>query len=259
MDYKLAVCVLASGSRGNAIYVSDGITSILIDAGLSGIEIERRLKCRGISPENFSAIVVTHEHTDHILGVGVLSRRYHIPVYLSGDTKRAAEPETGKLFQIVDFEPGRTFAVRSLMLHPFTLSHDAEDPVGLTLSGNGKKIGIATDMGFATGLVKDHLQECTLLVIEANHDIQMLEEGPYPWPLKQRIQGRQGHLSNVQSRDLLKEIRHRGLAHVVLAHLSETNNTPEKALRTIEGSVDSRFTRIDVALQDRCGDLLIIP
>jgi len=259
MDYKLAVCVLASGSRGNAIYVSDGITSILVDAGLSEIEIERRLKFRGISPETFSAIVVTHEHTDHILGVGVLSRRYHIPVYLSGDTKRAAEPATGKLFQSIDFEPGRTFAVRSLMLHPFALSHDAEDPVGLTLSGNGKKIGIATDMGIATGLVKDHLQECTLLVLEANHDIQMLEEGPYPWPLKQRIQGRQGHLSNVQSRDLLKEIRHRGLAHVVLAHLSETNNTPEKALHTIEGSVDSRFTRIDVALQDRCGDLLILP
>ncbi len=259
MDYRMAVCVLASGSRGNAIYVSDGSTSILVDAGLSGIEIERRLKQRGLSPSALSAIVVTHEHADHVTGVGVLSRRYHIPVYLSAQTEQAAAPVTGKLFQSVAFEPGHAFSVFSLKLHPFTLSHDALDPVGLTVSGNGRKIGIATDMGRATALVKDHLQGCRLLVLEANHDPRMLEEGPYPWPLKQRIQSRHGHLSNMQARALLREIRHPGLSHVVLAHLSETNNTPERALGTVSDSVDPRHTRLEAAVQERCGRLLWIP
>jgi len=258
MDYKLTVCVLASGSRGNAVYVSDGTTAILIDAGLSGIEIERRLQYRGLSAGALSAIVVTHEHTDHVSGVGVLSRRHRLPVYLSAPTQRAAASATGKLFESMPFESGRPFTIQSLTLHPFSLSHDAEDPVGLVLFGNGKKIGIATDMGIATALVMEHLRECHLLILEANHDPRMLENGPYPWPLKQRIQSRNGHLSNEQSRNLLREIRHRQLEHVVLAHLSETNNTPETALRTIRGSIDSRYTRLHAAVQDRCGDLLFI-
>ncbi len=258
MDPKLAVCILASGSRGNAIYVSDGITAILIDAGLSGIEIERRLHSRGLSARSLSAIVVTHEHADHISGVGVLSRRWQLPVYQSDPTKKAGASATGRLCQSIAFETGKAFAVSSLTVHPFSLSHDAEDPVGLTLSANGKKIGIATDMGIATGLVKDHLRECSLLVLEANHDVRMLEEGPYPWPLKQRIRSRCGHLSNQQSRDLLREIRHRRLEHVVLAHLSETNNTPEEALRTVSASLDSRSTRLEAAVQDRCGPWLWI-
>jgi phosphoribosyl 1,2-cyclic phosphodiesterase len=127
-----------------------------------------------------------------------------------------------------------------LTLHPFAISHDARDPSGFTISRSGRKVGIATDLGIATGMVKHHLQNCSLLVMEANHDPAMLTEGPYPWPLKQRIKSRSGHLSNQDSRDLLGEIKHDGLCHVVLAHLSETNNTADKALRAVQEALNGR-------------------
>ncbi|MBW1776271.1 MAG: MBL fold metallo-hydrolase [Deltaproteobacteria bacterium] len=258
MDHPLSVCVLASGSRGNAVYISDGTTAILIDAGLSGIEIERRLSCRGLSPRMLSAIVVTHEHADHIQGVGVLSRRYGLPVYSSARTMQAADRFVGKVCECIPFETGREWVLGSLAMRPFALAHDAEDPSGMVVSANGKKIGIATDMGTATALVKEHLKDCHLLILEANHDPRMLEEGPYPWPVKQRVQSRCGHLSNEQTRNLLKEIRHKKLAHVVLAHLSETNNTPQKALGAVASAVDTRYTRLEAAVQDRCGELIWI-
>ena len=258
MDFRLALCVLGSGSKGNAIYITDGITSILVDSGLSGIEIERRLKSAGISPRILDAIVVTHEHADHISGVGVLSRRLSLPVYASKATACRSAELTGKLHKIVHFECGSEFAVNTLTLRPFSLPHDAEDPAGVIVSRNGRKIGIATDMGTVTSLSKEHLKGCSLLVLEANHDLKMLEEGPYPWSLKQRIRSRTGHLSNEQARDLLKELRHPCLEHVVLAHLSETNNTPQKAYREICGAVNSRHTSLHVAEQNRSGGLLFL-
>lgn len=256
----MSLCVLASGSKGNAIYVSDGITAILVDAGLSGIEIQRRMDSAGLDITTLTAIVVSHEHSDHIRGVGVLSRRYQLPVYTSPGTEQAARDHLGRLHAIHHFEIGKSFVINALTLHPFATSHDATDPAGFTISQNGKKIGIATDLGIATGMVKQHLKSCDLLVLEANHDPTMLIEGPYPWPLKQRIKSRNGHLSNEASGDLLMEISHDKLCHVVLAHLSETNNAPEIALQTVEkvlGTSQCTF-KLHVASQDRCGGVIVL-
>ena len=248
-DYNLAVCVLASGSKGNAIYISNGSVAILIDAGLSGIEIRRRLHSQGLSPENLSAIVVSHEHSDHIQGVGVLSRRYGLPVYMSAKTREAAAPQLGKISTLNSFECGRPFTINDLTIHPFSISHDAEDPAGFTVEYNSTKIGIATDLGMITSMVKEHLKNCALMILEANHDPTMLIEGPYPWPIKQRIKSRSGHLSNKDSRDLLLELKHDRLDHVILAHLSEVNNTPQKALEEVTRALNDCSTRITVASQ----------
>ena len=256
LDYNLSVCILASGSKGNAIFVSNGSTSILIDAGLSGIEIERRLKSRGLSPKDLNAILVSHEHTDHIQGVGVLSRRFNLPVYISSKTQQAAFSQLGNVRDVKNFECGSTFRINTLSIHPFSISHDAEDPVGFTVNQNGTTIGIATDLGIATAMVKEHLKGCGLLILEANHDEDMLVNGPYPWPVKQRIKSRTGHLSNAESKHLLNEIQHDGLKHVLLAHLSETNNTPQKAINEIGQALTRCKARLDVATQDKCGAIL---
>jgi phosphoribosyl 1,2-cyclic phosphodiesterase len=254
----LAVCVLASGSKGNAIHVSDGKTNILFDAGLSGIEIERRLRERNMAAQAIQAIIVSHEHTDHIKGVGVLSRRYGIPVYINEGTKAAGASELGVIKHTESFCCGRDFCINHLTIHPFSTSHDARDPAGFTIQKNGIKIGLAMDLGIATRLVKEHLKGSDLLVLEANHDMEMLEKGPYPWPVKQRIRSRLGHLSNTESRDLLMEIQHSGLDYVVLGHLSETNNTPEKALREIGPALNGCKASLAVATQDRCGEIFYV-
>jgi phosphoribosyl 1,2-cyclic phosphodiesterase len=255
--YNLAVCVLSSGSKGNAIYVSGGSTSILMDAGLSGIEIERRLASKEIQPESLDAIIVSHEHSDHIHGVGVLSRRFNLPVYISKKTENAAN-HIGSIKDFRYFECGSSFQINDLTLHPFSVSHDAEDPAGFTVGQNGVKVGIATDLGHTTLMVKEHLKNCSLLVLEANHDIDMLIDGPYPWPIKQRIQSRTGHLSNEATKRLLKEVLHDKLEHVVLSHLSEINNTPQKALSVIGQAIAKSKTKLSVARQDVSTDMYYV-
>ena len=257
LDYNLAVCTLASGSKGNSTYVSDGTTSILIDAGLSGAEIQRRLNSRYLTAERLDAIVVSHEHNDHIKAVGVLSRRYDLPVYINRNA-RSALLQLGRIKQLHMFECGKTFPINNLMIHPFSISHDAADPVGFTIGQNGTKIGIATDLGVATSMVKQHLKSCSLLILESNHDPDMLANGPYPWPLKQRIKSRTGHLSNVDSKNLLLELQHDKLEHVILAHLSETNNTPQKAYEEAAAVLARSKTRLTVAEQDSCGPILYL-
>ncbi len=252
----LTFCILASGSKGNAIYISDSSTAVLIDAGLSGKEIERRLETRGLSPENLDAILVSHEHSDHIQSVGVLSRRFSLPVYMNTKTLETASNNLGKMHDIKQFSCGSSFKINRLTIHPFSVSHDAEDPAGFTVNKNGVKIGIATDLGIVTSLVKEHLKGCSLVVLEANHDLKMLEDGPYVWTLKQRVKGRTGHLSNEDTRKLLKEINHSRLKHVILAHLSEENNTPEIAVNTVGEAINPGITKLSVASQNRCGKLL---
>ena len=256
-EYKLAVCTLASGSKGNATYVSDGETSILVDAGLSGIEIQRRLAARHLSPEDLDAIIVTHEHSDHIRGVGILSRRYKLPVYINPKTQDAC-PGLGRLHEIKPFECGSTFRINDMAVHPFAISHDAEDPAGFTIGQNGTAIGIATDLGIATAMVRQHLKGCALLILEANHDPTMLETGPYPWPLKQRIRGRTGHLSNPDSKKLLNELQHNGLQHVILGHLSEINNTPQKAFDEVAQALTRCDARLTVADQYASGPVIYV-
>ena len=252
------VCVLASGSKGNALYISDGVTGVLIDAGLSAVAIERRLRSRGLDPGSVDAIVVSHEHGDHIQGVGPLSRRYDLPVYMNEPTLAAAGRQVGNLPQARTFRRGVSFSIGDLCLHPFSVSHDASEAVGFTIQSNTVKMGIATDLGVATELVRHHLRGCRLIVLEANHDRKMLEEGPYPWHVKQRIQSRMGHLSNEACRDLLGDVCHSGLDHVILGHLSETNNDPEKALSVVGGALPDNRTRLSVARQDEAGQIIRI-
>ena len=256
-NYSLAVCVLASGSKGNAIYISDGFTAILVDAGFSAIEIKRRLKSRGLNPKEIKAILVTHEHSDHIQAVGVLSRQLRLPVYVNHKIKNT--PSLAKaVHEIRTFNSGSAFQINNLMVHPFTVSHDAVDPVGFAIGQNGKRIGLATDLGTVTPPVMENLKDCHLLIIEANHDPDMLVNGPYPWPLKQRIQSSSGHLSNRQSKNLLSELQHRHLQHVILAHLSEINNAPQKVLDEITRVFTRCTPRLTIASQHRCGEILYL-
>ncbi len=253
---EMTLCLLASGSRGNAIYVSDGTTRILVDAGLSGKAIERRMELRQIVPSSIDAIVVSHEHSDHIQGVGVLSRRFQLPVYISQITHTQAAAKLGHLHEMVTFTCGESFRVNGLKLHPFPTSHDAVDPAGFTIEANGYKVGIATDLGVVTHMVRSHLAECAVLVLEANHDPAMLMDGPYPWPLKQRIKGRTGHLANEDTCQLIEDLAHDNLQHVILAHLSETNNSREKAVEKIRQVTDRLGVKLTVATQDQCSPLI---
>ena len=247
---SFCLCPLASGSKGNAIFVSTPDTAVLVDAGLSGIEIQRRMATLGRTPDDLKAIIITHEHTDHVKGAGVLSRRFNIPVYLTADTFNACKG-LGKIDQINFFECGSAFDIGSLAVNPFSISHDACDPAGLTLKHQGKKIGIATDLGVVTNLVRTHLSNANALYIEANHDPDMLMTGPYPWHLKQRIQSRTGHLSNQDARDLVAQVCHKDLDH-----LSEENNCPEKAATEMSKNLDPLSTALYVAGPEQPGEMI---
>ncbi len=258
-DHDIAFCALASGSRGNAIYLAAGDSALLIDAGLSGREIENRLRQQDLDPGRLTAILVTHEHSDHIRGVGVLARRFHLPVHMSAATHRAIGDSLGRLPACHYFQPGTAFCLGNFCIQPFALSHDAADPVGFTFARNGRRIGLATDLGLATGLVEERLKGCDLLLIEANHDPDMLIDGPYPWHLKQRIRGRNGHLSNTAAGDLLARIAHPNLRQIVLGHLSETNNSPRIARQTVQQALNRFSIPVHIARQDRSSPVFHLP
>ena len=221
--------VLASGSGGNACYIETDNSKILIDAGLSCRELIRRLEILEVKPVHLDALVITHEHLDHIKAAGPISRRFSIPVYINEPTMQKVKSAMGRIADLVSFDTGRNIKVKDIIIETFTKCHDAADPVGLVISSNGSRLGIITDVGRSTRLIEDRLKGCRALIIEFNHDEMMLEEGPYPLNLKRRIRGPEGHLSNRDAGELLKVISHGELKHVVLAHISEKNNLPEKA------------------------------
>ena len=261
MKNAMKFSILSSGSRGNACYIESRDTGILVDAGLSGIEIERRLAAVGVLPQSLDAIVVTHEHADHIKGVGVLARRYKLPVYANAQTLARGEKTLGKLPAVVSIQTGETLKINHLSLETFTKCHDAADPMGLVVSNNGVRIGHITDLGRSTRLAEDRLRACSALIMEFNYDPTMLSEGPYPWHLKQRIHSSEGHLSNQQAGELLETISHPELKWVVLAHLSETNNDAAKALQTAQNVLDHcglTKTRILIGNQDEALPLIEI-
>ena len=284
--YMVRFTVLASGSRGNSTVVSGGRTRILIDAGLSCRELFRRLKLVGEEPSSLDAILITHEHQDHVGGLSVTARKLGIPVYLSEATHRAwmrwiaprrqmtyaqwleqcrkqqAERETEALTpedvgeeigdntlesvaasEVVSeakadpawlpaveyFRPGEPFRIGDIDVSPFTIPHDAADPVGFALEAEGVRIGYATDLGYIPPNVKAQLAGVDLLLIESNHDLEMLRDGPYPWAVKQRVLSRVGHLSNEATAEYLAREYDGQAAYVILAHLSENNNLPELA------------------------------
>ena len=224
----MRVCLLASGSRGNSTLIEVDGCRILIDAGLSGKETERRLSTLSLAGEDLDAILVTHEHHDHVGGIGPLARRYNLPVHIDRQT-HAALPKLGKIEQLNHFTAGETFSCRNISVSSFSTTHDAVNPVGFTIESSEGKIGFATDLGLPTRLVAEQLKDCRVLILEANHDIDMLQNSSYPWELKQRIRSRHGHLSNNESCQLLEDIGWPGLEAVFLAHLSEENNCPTVA------------------------------
>ncbi len=254
--------VLASGSRGNAIYVEAENTRILIDAGLSGREIEHRLELVGVDPADLNFLIITHEHSDHIKGAGPLARRFDLPLYITRKTFENSQKKLGKLPPPVFMESGQSLCLGLLTIEPFTKCHDAADPVGILLSSNGTRMGVVTDLGRSTRLVEDRLKGCHALVIEFNHDPEMLDSGPYPLHLKQRIKSNDGHLSNQQGAELLASVCHSHLKQVVLAHLSEANNHPDKACQEAAQTLEKMgfgTTTITVSTQDEPGPMIEIP
>ncbi len=243
----VSVSMLASGSRGNCALVCSCSTKILVDAGISCRETFRRMKALGEDPQTLSAILITHEHSDHIYGLATLAKKLRIPVFMTGATyqawQRAMRDESGEkpqLEKIERFESGHTFQVGDIAVKPFTIPHDAADPVGFTFRAEGIKVGIATDLGYVPASVRDNLRGCDVLVVESNHDLEMLRVGPYPWSVKQRVMSRVGHLSNVALADFFTSDYDNSATFVVLAHLSEQNNHPEIARREAERALATR-------------------
>ena len=295
--------VLASGSKGNSTVISGGRTSILVDCGLSCRELFRRMKLAGEEPKSLAAIVITHEHSDHVNGVAVTARKLGIPVFFTEATHRAwmrwltprkqmtyalwlelcrkqaaerqaeadaatdegepdesdllaetssesaeaqAESEPAKskdptwLPAVEYFQAGQPFEIGDIAISPFTVPHDAADPVGFVFRAEGVRMGYATDLGYIPPNVKAQLQGVDLLLLESNHDLEMLRDGPYPWAVKQRVLSRVGHLSNEAAAEFLENGYDGQAAYVILAHLSENNNLPELARVTAEHALSGR-------------------
>ncbi|SHJ78428.1 Phosphoribosyl 1,2-cyclic phosphodiesterase [Anaerobranca californiensis DSM 14826] len=227
---------IASGSSGNCIYYSNGETEILIDAGLSGKKIQLGLGKFGIDPKNIKGILVTHEHKDHICGVGILSRKYKLPIYITEKTYLACKESLGKIDKnlLNHFEVGKKFSIGSVHIESFKTYHDAAEPVGFTFTSNDQKLGILTDTGRVDDQIMAAVYNSDTLLLESNHDEKMVETGPYPWYLKKRILGDFGHLSNTTAGKILAQLLKGKTRKVLLAHLSEQNNFPQLAKVTVE-------------------------
>ncbi len=239
----MKICTFASGSSGNSFYLESRHSKILIDAGISLRRISRNLQSIGSEVNDIDAVILSHEHDDHSKGVWRMPR---VPVYVSEETvdfwegkKRAKKSEynggtrkTQSGMEVIkQFDSQSAFEIKDLQITPFAVAHDAIDPVGFTVTDGQVKVGVVTDIGKPTALVIESLKNCDVLVIESNYNRDALFSGPYPAYLKQRISGGHGHLSNEQSASLLEEVMHKGLKHVLLAHLSAKNNTAEMALQ----------------------------
>jgi phosphoribosyl 1,2-cyclic phosphodiesterase len=294
----MRMTVLASGSKGNSTVVATQRTRILVDAGLSCREILKRMQTAGEDPRSLDAILVTHEHQDHVQGVAVLARKLGIPVYFTEMTHRAwvrwmrprkrmtyadwlrqrqaaaevvssepvpntavaldgsadqvdedlceepasAERDPAAIPSVAFFEAGKRFMVGDIDVEPFTIPHDAADPVGFVFEGEGVRIGFATDLGYMPANARQALRRCDVLLLESNHDTEMLRDGPYPWSVKQRVMSRVGHLSNEAAAEFLERNYDGQAAYVILAHLSESNNLPALARVSAERALRDRMS-----------------
>ena len=257
----MKICLLASGSGGNSICVQNGSSSVLIDAGLTGKRIEERLQGVGINPAGLQAILVSHEHSDHIKGVGVLARRYGLPVWMTEGTLNASKKIFRGTEKIRIFENDEKFSIGDLSFQAFQLPHDAADPVNFSVTDGHSNVTVATDMGTVTQLVYQYMRRADLVIIETNYDYQLLMDGPYPWVLKQRISSTHGHLSNDGAAEALCNLAKEGLQQAVLAHLSEKNNRPDLARETCADMLQGQGVRsfpLSVAEQDRPSDIFVI-
>jgi phosphoribosyl 1,2-cyclic phosphodiesterase len=273
----MRMTVLASGSKGNSTLVASSRTRILVDAGLSCRELLKRMQMANEDPASIDALLITHEHQDHVQGVAVLARRLGVPVYFTQATHRAwmrwmmpqkrltyaawlalrrqpprvEESEKTPAEKTEDpcslpgvqyFTAGTGFSIGDIAVTPFTIPHDAADPVGFVFEADGVRMAIATDLGYMPPNVKMAIRNCDVLMLESNHDLEMLRDGPYPWSVKQRVMSRVGHLSNDAASDFLEKNYDGNASYVVLAHLSESNNLPELARVTAEKALRDRMS-----------------
>ena len=236
---------VASGSSGNCICLGSDQCHVMIDAGISGKRIEEGMNTYDYTTSDMDGVLITHEHSDHIQGLGVVARKYGLPIYATKGTADAIlqSSSVGKidpsLFHVI--EAGKTFFIGNLEIYPMSISHDAADPVAYLVSDGRHRVGVVTDLGYYDADIVSHMEGLDALLLEANHDIHMLQVGAYPYPLKQRILGERGHLSNETSGQLLGQILHDGMQHILLGHLSKENNYDELAYETV---------RLDISLGD---------
>jgi phosphoribosyl 1,2-cyclic phosphodiesterase len=275
----MRMTVLASGSKGNSTLVASSRTRILVDAGLSCRELLKRMQMANEDPAALDALLITHEHQDHVQGVAVLARKLGVPVYFTQATHRAwmrwmmpqkrltyaawlalrQQPPAAEeapvekipaekaedpcnLPGVEYFSAGSGFSIGDIVVTPFTIPHDAADPVGFVFEADGVRMAIATDLGYMPPNVKMAIRNCDVLMLESNHDLEMLRDGPYPWSVKQRVMSRVGHLSNEAASDFLEKNYDGNASYVVLAHLSESNNLPELARVTAERALRDRMS-----------------
>ena len=299
--------VLASGSKGNSTIVASSTTRILVDAGLSCRELIKRMRIAGEDPASLDAILITHEHQDHVQGLAVTARKLGIPVYLTEPTHRAwvrwltprkrttyaewleqrrhaanqptPEPDAEEASAVEEslsepandpaalpaveyFQSGSSFRIGDIAVMPFTTPHDAVDPVGFVFEVEAARVGLATDLGYIPSNLHVHLRRCDVLMLESNHDLEMLRDGPYPWSVKQRVMSRVGHLSNDAASEFLARSYDGQAAYVVLAHLSESNNLPELARYAAEQALRDKMNllanKLVLAEQDRPMDAIVL-
>lgn len=245
----MRLCSIASGSSGNCVYVGSDTTHLLIDAGISGRRVEAGVKELGLKMNEIDGIFVTHEHADHINGLGVIARKYGIPIYATKGTIEAIKHSSAvgvieeDLFQTI--RPDEKYIVKDMALYPIHTSHDAADPVAYRVSHGTQSAGIITDLGCYTDYTVECLRKLDILYLEANHDVHMLQAGPYPYYLKQRILGERGHLSNETAGKLLTRLLHDDMQAIVLGHLSKENNLPELAYESVRVEVTMSDTKYD--------------
>lgn len=237
----MKLCSIASGSSGNCIFAGSERTSILIDAGISGKRVEAGLNSLDRTAKELNGILITHEHIDHVQGLGVLARRYQVPIYATAGTIREIMncKSLGKFPEGIfhEIRENETFILGDVKILPFTISHDAAQPVGYRMEHEKKAVAVATDLGIYDDYIVERLKGLDAVLLEANHDEKMLEVGSYPYPLKRRIAGARGHLSNMMAGRLLCEILHDNLKAVVLGHLSKENNYEALAYETVAAEV----------------------
>lgn len=252
-------CPLASGSKGNCIYLGTANTKILIDAGLSGKAIEAKLREINVDISQIDAVLISHEHTDHIQGLKILAGKRNIPVLANHDTAKGIVQALQMCPKFKIFSTGETFEFGDFTIHPFSIQHDTLDPVAFTIRVDSLKLGFCTDLGFATTLVKTELKNCNYLYLEANHEPSMVHASSRPMVYKQRVLSKSGHLSNGEAAKVLLEVAHPELKHVHLAHLSSECNTPEVAARTIQGILKTCSIQLDIccAFQERISKAIL--
>lgn len=248
----LRIVVLGSGSGGNALIVESEGYRVLVDAGFSPRELERRMAQVGVEPGSLGAVLLTHEHRDHIQGADRFTRRFRLPIYATQGTLEASGLAADGDRPTLPLRSGEPCEVGSLQVEPFALPHDAREPVGLVIQdGRGRRIGLVADLGSRSRLAWGRLMDLDLLVLECNHDLEMLRAGPYPWALKQRVASRHGHLSNREAAEGAVELLCDRLRWVVLYHLSRTNNLPALAAATVGEALAVAGSRAEIVVTDQ--------